>query len=70
MPIINEYDAMTGENLSTELSDAQYSAMVGEITPQKSIADIVSENQALKNSAIAKLAALGLTEDEAKAIIG
>ena len=70
MPIINEYDALTGENLSTELSAAQYSAIVGEITPQKSIAEIVSENQALKNSAIAKLAALGLTEDEAKAIIG
>jgi len=70
MPTINEYDAITGENVSIDLSDEDFDAMVGLITPVKSMAEMIEENEALKASAIAKLAALGLTEDEAKAIIG
>ena len=70
MPIINEYDALTGENVSIDVSDEDFQAMVGEIIPVKSMAEMIEENAQLKASAIAKLAALGLTEDEAKAIIG
>jgi hypothetical protein len=70
MPTISEYDAITGENKSTEISDAEFAEMVGEVEPAKSLDEIIAENKALKTSAIAKLAALGLTEDEAKAIIG
>jgi hypothetical protein len=70
MPIINEYDAITGENTSTEITDAEFEKMVGDVEPTKSMDEIIAENEAIKASAIAKLAALGLTEDEAKAITG
>ena len=70
MPTINEYNAITGENVSIDLSDEDFDAMVGPITPVKSMREMIEENAQLKASAVAKLAALGLTEDEAKAIIG
>jgi uncharacterized protein YjfI (DUF2170 family) len=70
MPTINEYDALTGENTSVEISEEEYAAMIGDVSSDKSMAEIIAENDALKASAMAKLAALGLTEDEAKAIIG
>jgi hypothetical protein len=70
MPKVNEYDALTGENTSSEMTGAQFAEMIGEVSPTKSIDEAIAESQALKASAMAKLAALGLTEDEAKAIIG
>lgn len=52
-------------------------ATADEVTAQKNLYDeflanetIKESRQSAKDSAIAKLAALGLTEDEAKAIIG
>jgi uncharacterized protein YjfI (DUF2170 family) len=70
MPTVNEYDALTGENTSIEITDEEYAKIVGDVSSSKSLAEIIAENEALKASAIAKLAALGLTQDEAKAIIG
>ena len=69
MAIINEYDALTGENTEIQINDQQLAAIIGNIPISKSPVDIIAEKQALKDSAISKLAALGLTEDEAKAII-
>jgi hypothetical protein len=70
MPTVNEYDALTGLNTSTEMTDKEFSEMIGEVSPTKLVDELIAESRALKDSAIAKLAALGLTEDEAKAIIG
>ena len=70
MATVNEYDALTGENTSTEMTDAEFAEMIGEVSPTKTMDEAIAESQALKDSAMAKLAALGLTEDEAKAIIG
>jgi hypothetical protein len=53
-----------------EITAKDQSDMVGKIEPKKSLDEIATENQILKDSAIAKLAALGLSEAEAKAVIG
>jgi hypothetical protein len=63
-------DALTGEVTIVEITAKDQSEMVGKIEPQKSLDEIVAENELLKNAAIAKLAALGLSEAEAKAVIG
>jgi hypothetical protein len=70
MPTISEYDAITGENVSIEISEKEYEKFVGDVSSDKSMAEMIAETEVLKASAITKLAALGLTEDEAKAIIG
>jgi uncharacterized protein YjfI (DUF2170 family) len=70
MPKIDNYDALTGENTSTEITDKEYAEIIGSVSSSKSLSEIIAENETLKASAIAKLAALGLTEDEARAIIG
>jgi len=63
-------DALTGEVTIIEITAKDQSDMVGKIEPKKSLDEIATENQILKDSAIAKLAALGLSEAEAKAVIG
>ena len=70
MPIINEYDAITGENLATEISAKELTDLLSDAKTSKPIDEIFAEKEALKAAALTKLAALGLTEDEAKAIIG
>ncbi len=70
MAIINEYDALTGENTEIQINDKELAAIIGDLSVSKSPDEIIAEKQALKESAIAKLAALGLTEDEAKSIVG
>ena len=70
MATVNEYDALTGENTSTEMIDEKFAKMIGELSSTKTMDEAIAESQALKDSALVKLAALGLTEDEAKAIIG
>jgi len=58
MPIINEYNALTGENKSIEITDAEHAAMIANMSSNKSMSDMIAENEALKASAIGKLAAL------------
>jgi hypothetical protein len=68
MSKISELDAQTGIVEIRDATDEELESM-----SESAISDfqsVVAEQQALKASAIAKLAALGLTEDEAKAIIG
>jgi hypothetical protein len=67
---ITHIDAATGENTETTVTQAEFTELIGEIAPVKSIAEAIEESATLKASALAKLTALGLTEDEAKAIIG
>jgi len=67
---ITHIDATTGENTETTVTQAEFTELIGEIAPVKSIAEAIEEFATLKASALAKLTALGLTEDEAKAIIG
>jgi hypothetical protein len=69
MAIINEYDALTGENTEIQINAKELAALVGDLPISKSPIEILAEKQALKQSAIAKLAALGLTLQEAESII-
>ena len=48
-----------------EIAEREEAAMV-----QKTIEEIEAEKQAAKDSAILKLTKIGLTEEEAKAIVG
>lgn len=68
MTQISELDAQTGviEIRDATSEELQSLAEAGIIDFQS----IVAEQEALKTSALAKLAALGLTEEEAKALLG
>jgi hypothetical protein len=63
-------DALTGEVTIIEITAKDQSEMVGKIEPKKSLDEIATENQILKDAAIAKLATLGLTIEEAQLILG
>jgi len=63
-------DAASGEVTILEIDAKGVKEIIGEVHPRKSIEEIMAHKQILKNAAIAKLTSLGLTEDEAKAIIG
>jgi hypothetical protein len=67
---ITQIDAATNLNEEITVTKAEFAEMIGEITPVKSMAEMIEESNAVKASALVKLAALGLTEAEAKAIIG
>jgi hypothetical protein len=68
-PIIRVHDIETNEIVDREMNNAEYDSYL------QSKANVEAETQAIqakleaKSSAIAKLAALGLTEDEANAIV-
>jgi hypothetical protein len=68
MTQISEVDAQTG---ILEIRDATPEELESLAEAQTvDFEAVLAEQQVLKASALAKLAALGLTEDEAKAIIG
>jgi hypothetical protein len=67
---ITNIDAATGSNTETTVTKTEFVESVGEIVEVKPFAEVIVENETLKASAVAKLAALGLSEDEAKAIMG
>jgi hypothetical protein len=67
---ITYIDATTGSNTEKTVNQAEFTELIGEVAPVKSIAEAIEESTTLKASALAKLTALGLTENEAKAIIG
>ena len=67
---ITHIDATTDTNTELEVTQKEFTEMVGKLEAVKPFDEVITEKQALKDSAIAKLAALGLTEDETKAIIG
>ena len=67
---ITHIDATTDTNTELEVTQKEFTEMVGKLEAVKPFAQVIEEKQALKDSAIAKLAALGLSEDEARAVIG
>ena len=71
---ILDYDAVTGESVerdATEEEIATYNADIENARLQyEKIAEEEQAKLAAKESALAKLAALGLTEEEAQAIVG
>jgi hypothetical protein len=67
---ITHIDGSTGSSTETTVTKAELIESVGDFVAIKPFAEVLEEKASLKSSAIAKLAALGLTEDEAKAIIG
>jgi hypothetical protein len=67
---ITQIDAATGSNEELTVTQAEFTKIIGEVTPVKSMAEVIAENKALKDAAIAKLAALGLTIEEAQLILG
>ena len=68
--MVNEFDAITGENISREMTESELKQYEIDQIATKKRQEIEAEKLAIKVSAIQKIAALGLTEDEAKAIIG
>ena len=67
---ITHINAATGSNTEITISKTEFTEMIGEVAVIKPAAQVIEEKEALKASALTKLAALGLTQDEAKAIIG
>jgi hypothetical protein len=67
MAIIHEYDAITDSNVEIEISATEL-ATINEGIENTTIADIEAAKKIAKDSAVAKLSALGLSEDEIKAI--
>jgi hypothetical protein len=62
MPIINEYDALTGTNAEIEISEEELDAAKGDVITH-SIADDIAQKAAAK---AALLERLGITEEEAQ----
>jgi len=66
MPIINEYDALTGINADIEITQAELDAIVGNIET-KPLAEVIAEKATAK---AALLERLGITEEEAALLLG
>lgn len=66
-PTIRIVDAQTGEVIDREMTDAEFKAHQDD---RAAIAAAESEAQAKADAKAALLAKLGLTEDEAKLLIG
>jgi hypothetical protein len=67
MPTIYEYDATTNENIALELTEKQLKDELGDLS-RKSFEDELIEQANAKALAETKLAALGLTTDDLKAL--
>ncbi len=63
-------DAASGEVTILEIDAKGVKEIIGEVHPRKSIEEITEEKEAAKNAAFEKLVNLGLSEIEAKAIVG
>lgn len=63
-------DIATGEVIVREMNPEEYEQLAKDKITFKILKDKVINNAAVKQSAQAKLAALGLTADEVTAIIG
>jgi len=68
--IIRIHDVETGEIVDREMTADELDQLAKDRLEFQSIAEKIEATKSAKDSALAKLAALGLTEDEAKAIIG
>jgi hypothetical protein len=69
MAKINDYDALTNQNNEITLTATKLAEMIG-VQEYVSLEDVLTAKTLAKTNAVAKLVALGLTENEAKVIIG
>jgi hypothetical protein len=69
-PKIADHNTQTDEVIVREMTDDEFAQHQIDVANAQAEADKFDARIAAKESAIAKLAALGLTEDEAKAIMG
>lgn len=67
---MSEIDAISGEVIDREMTLAEKKQKDNDIESEKLEFSLRALKTAARASALAKLAALGLTEDEAKAIVG
>jgi len=63
-------DAASGDVTILEIDANEVKEIIGEVHLRKSLDEITAEKEALKSTALIKLINLGLSEIEAKAIIG
>jgi len=66
---ITVHDCATGETIVREMTDDELARRDQIIADQQAAEQLAEENRAAKQSARAKLAALGLTDDEINALI-
>lgn len=69
-PKIADHNIATGEMIVREMTDEEFDQYQLDVAAAQAESEKMNARITAKTSAIAKLAALGLTEDEAKAIIG
>lgn len=69
-PQISIHDIATDQVIVREMTEDEFAQYQIDVANMQAEAEKFDAHLAAKESAIAKLAALGLTEDEAKAIIG
>jgi hypothetical protein len=67
---VADFNSETGETIIREMTDEEFAQYQSDVAAMNAQSAAFDAKIAAKESAIAKLAALGLTEDEAKAIIG
>lgn len=63
------HDAATGETIIRELT-AEEIAVIPDETETQNVAELLSQKQEARESAIAKLSAIGLTQNEINALLG
>lgn len=73
-PLKTIVDCQTGESITVELTDeeiAQRQAMAQQTAAERAVIEAEAKaKEDARQSAIAKLAALGITEEEANALLG
>lgn len=69
-PFTTIFDQATGQEITREMTADEIAQYQSDVAQAQLEADKRNARVVAKQSAIAKLEALGLTEDEAKAIIG
>ena len=68
--LISIHDSISGETIVREMTDAEFNAAQQYKKDSENQAEQFKMTEAAKQSAQAKLAALGLTPDEVAAIVG
>lgn len=67
-PIVVEHDALTGEITEREMNDLEFAQYQERVAEHEAEIMALAAKEAAKEAAQAKLAALGLTTDDLKAL--
>lgn len=68
VPIVNEYDALTGENVEKTVSDKDLDAVRAALAQSPSFGELIEAQLATREAALAKLASVGLSAEEIAAL--